>query len=89
VGCPISLLQMKISTHTSVDNHKLSPWYFAVHWAIMVLQQKIAAAEAAGFDAAYDVRQLLILQDMEMFLKLSWDQWLDQIEARQTELETK
>jgi len=55
----------------------------------MVLQQKIAAAEAAGFDAAYDVRQLLILQDMEMFLKLSWDQWLDQIEARQTELETK
>lgn len=80
---------MEIFTHTKLENHKLSPWYFAVHWAEMVLQQKIDAHRAAGLDPIYDLRQLEHLQDLEMFLKLSWDQWMDNIKDRQTALETQ
>ena len=29
------------------------------------------------------------LQELEMFLKMSWDQWLDNLQARQTAQETK
>ena len=75
--------------YTKVENTKLSPWYFGVNWAIITLQQKIALSEERGFDTAYDVRQLQLLQDLEQFLKMSWDQWLDAIEARQTDVEVK
>ena len=80
---------MEFFTHTQIENTKLSPWYFAVHWAGMVLQQKIADMEAAGFDPTYDMRQLEQLQDLEMFLKMSWDQWMEGIETRLTAQETK
>ena len=89
MGCPVSLLQMEFFTHTEIENTKLSPWYFAVHWAGMVLQQKIADMEAAGGDPIYDIRQLENIQELEMFLKMSWDQWLDNLQARQTAQETK
>lgn len=80
---------MEFFTHTEIENTKLSPWYFAVHWAGMVLQQKIADMEAAGGNPIYDIRQLENLQELEMFLKMSWDQWLDNLQARQTAQETK
>lgn len=89
MGCPIFVLQVEFFTHTEIENTKLSPWYFAVHWAGMVLQQKIADMEAAGGDPIYDIRQLENLQELEMFLKMSWDQWLDNLQARQTAQETK
>jgi hypothetical protein len=54
-----------------------------------VLQQKVADMEAAGGDPIYDIRQLENLQELEMFLKMSWDQWLDNLQARQTAQETK
>lgn len=75
--------------HTRIENTKLSPWYFAVNWAIITLQQKIALSEERGFDTAYDIRQLQQLEDLQQFLKMSWDQWLDAIEARQTDVEVK
>lgn len=75
--------------HTKFENTKLSPWYFAVHWSTLILQQKIANIEAAGGDPIYDLRQLESLQDLEQFLKMSWDQWLDGIQARQTAQEVK
>ena len=80
---------MEDLTYTRLENHKLSPWYFAVHWTVIGLQQKIADAEAAGFDPTYDMRQLEQLQDLEMFLKMSWDQWMEGIETRLTAQETK
>ena len=55
----------------------------------MMLQQKIADMEAAGGDPVYDIHQLENLQELEMFLKMSWDQWLDNLQARQTALEAK
>jgi hypothetical protein len=72
---------MEISTYTK--------WYFAVHWAIAMLQQKVADYEAAGMDPTYDLRQLEQLQELEMFLKMSWDQLMDSIEARLTAQEAK
>ena len=75
--------------HTKFENTKLSPWYFAVHWSTLILQQKIANIEAAGGDPIYDLRQLQQLQDLEQFLKMSWDVWMDGIEARQTAREVK
>jgi len=80
---------MEDLTYTKLDNHKLSPWYFAVHWTVIGLQQKIADAEAAGFDPTYDMLQLAQLQELEMFLKMSWDQWMDRIGNRLTAQEAQ
>jgi len=76
-------------TCTKVDNTKLSPWYFAVHWSAIQLQEKIVDSERLGVDPTYDMLQLQQLQDLEQFLKMSWDQWMDGIEARQTAREVK
>ena len=77
-------------TCTKVDNTKLIPWYFAVHWAGIYLQEKIVESERLGLvEPTYDVLQLKQLQDLEQFLKMSWDQWMDGIEARQTATEAK
>ena len=89
VGCPISVLQMEDFLHTKVENTKLSPWYFAVHWSSIHLQEKIVESERLGVDPTYDMLQLKQLQDLEQFLKMSWDAWLDGIEARQTAQEAK
>ncbi len=75
--------------HTKIENTKLSPWYFAVHWSAIHLQEKITEMEKLGVDPTYDIRQLQQLQDLEQFLKMSWDLWMDGIEARQTAQEAK
>ena len=75
--------------HTQVKNTKLSPWFFAVNWGILTLQQKIADMEAMGMNPIYDINQLELLQDLEQFLKMSWDHWLDRMENRETAQEVK
>jgi hypothetical protein len=37
----------------------------------------------------YDINQLEKLQDLEQFLKMSWDQWLDRMETGKTAQEVK
>ena len=88
-ACLLLLIDMDDFTCTKVDNIKLSPWYFAVHWAAIHLQEKIVDSERLGVDPTYDMLQLKQLQDLEQFLKMSWDQWMDGIEARQTTTEAK
>ena len=75
--------------HTQVKNTKLSPWFLAVNWGILTLQQKIADMEAMGMNPVYDINQLEQLQDLEQFLKMSWDHWLDRMENRETAQEVK
>ena len=75
--------------HTKVENTKLSPWMFAVNWGIITLQQKIAEMEAAGLNPLYDIHQLENLQDLEQFLNMSWDIWMDRMENRETAQEVK
>ena len=87
-GASTTELQMD-QFHTPVENTNLSPWYFAVNWGIITLQQKIADMEAMGLNPAYDIYQLEKLQDLEQFLKMSWDQWLDRLETGKTAQEVK
>jgi hypothetical protein len=70
-----------MATHTSVPNENLSRWYFAVIWSQHLLQQAIAETEAAGQNPGYHIAQLAQLDDLAQFLKMSWDQWLDQLQC--------
>jgi len=72
---------------TALPNEKLTPWWLAVGWARTVLQARIVDYEAKGWNASYDMRQLEQLEDMEMFLKMSWDQWMDDLGSSQTVME--
>ena len=75
---------------TQIDNLKLSPWYYAVLAAKAVLQQKITEIEEAGIvSPSFYIARLEELEDLEQFLKMSWDQWMDRIEASQAALEVK
>jgi len=69
---------------TPLPNYKLTSWWLAIGWARTVLQQRIADYEAKGWNAAYDMYQLKQLDDMEMFLKMSWDQWMNDLDPKQT-----
>jgi len=73
-----------MNKHTPVDNFKLSPWYFAVSWARRILQDKIVQHEKNGFNPVYDIHQLEQLDDLEQFLKMSWDEWMQSITPEQT-----
>ena len=46
-----------------------------------MLRQGIVDAEAAGQDSGYHVAQLAQLEDLAQFLKMSWDQWLEQLQS--------
>jgi hypothetical protein len=70
-----------MATHTSVPNEKLSPWYFAVHYSILRMEEAIKYTQELGLSAKYDEHQLEQLRDLEQFLKMSWDVWMDDMGA--------
>ena len=70
-----------MATHTSVPNEKLSVWYFAVRYSILRTEQAIKYREALGLSSSYDELQLEQLRDLEQFLKMSWDVWMDDMGA--------
>ena len=73
---------------TQIDNLKLSPWYYAVLAAKAVLQQKITEIEEAGIvSPSFYIARLEELEDLEQFLKMSWDNWMDSLSTRQTVVE--
>ena len=72
-----------------VDNSDLSPWYYAVSWARHSLQAQINRYAELGLNTAYDEKQLEKLVDLEQFLKMSWDQWMESILPRETEQEVQ
>jgi hypothetical protein len=73
---------------TQIDNLKLSPWYYAVLAAKAVLQQKITEIEEAGIvSPSFYIARLEELEDLEQFLKMSWDQWMESLASRQTVVE--
>lgn len=76
--------------HTvKVDCTDLSPWYYAVSWARMTLQQRILELREMGLTTNYDNYQLERLLTLEQFLKMSWDEWMDSFEASKTAQEVK
>lgn len=70
-----------MATHTSLPNEKLNPWYFAVRWASMCLQDKIRRSKELGYSTQYDEYHVQHLEDMEQFFKMSWDMWLEELSA--------
>ena len=73
---------------TQIDNLKLSPWYYAVLAAKAVLQQKITEMEQAGIASpSFYIARLEELEDLEQFLKMSWDEWMESLSTRQTAVE--
>ena len=70
-----------MATQTSVPNEKLSIWYFAVRYSILRTEQAITYSQELGLSSAYDELQLEQLRDLEQFLKMSWDVWMDDMSA--------
>lgn len=78
-------MDTQTSLHTTLDNGKLSEYYFAVRWAIASVQERIAKTEQYGLEATYDRHQLASLEDMEQWLKMSWDTWMDNLTSHRVE----
>ena len=70
-----------MTTHTEISNEHLSSWYFAVRYSSIVFEQRIDELERVGLNCTYDRYNLQKLQDMEQFLKMSWDAWMDSMET--------
>ena len=71
-------------THTELANENLSPWYFAVRYSTLVFQQRINELEQLGLNCTYDHHNLKNLQELEQFLKMSWDIYMDSLEITTT-----
>lgn len=70
-----------MATQTSVPNEKLSVWYFAVRYSILRTEQTIKYSRELDLSTSYDELQLEQLRDLEQFLKMSWDVWMDDMGA--------
>jgi hypothetical protein len=68
-------------THTQLANENLSPWYFAVRYSTLVFEQRINELERLGLNCSYDRHSLKQLQQLEQFLKMSWDTYMDNLET--------
>jgi hypothetical protein len=66
-----------MATHTSLPNDKLTPWHGAVRWAQFCIQDRIYRGEQLGYSSDYDSYQLQVLEEMEQFLKMSWDVYME------------
>lgn len=69
-----------MAIRTDLPHEKLSHWYFAIGWARQIMIQYIENTRALGLTTTYDERHLEQLDDMEQFLKMSWDVWMDDLE---------
>ena len=72
-----------------VNNSDLSPWYYAVGWAKHTLQLQITRYQGLGLNTSYEEKQLERLVELEQFLKMSWDQWMESLLPSETAKEVK
>jgi hypothetical protein len=73
----------------TVDNNDLSPWYYAVGHARHSLQMQIIRYKGMGLNTNYEEKQLERLLELEQFLKMSWDQWMESLLPSETAKEVK
>lgn len=64
---------------TPIPNEKLSGWYFMLEHCRYVLQDRIETAERMGWGTDYDRAHLERLEDLEQFVKMSWDTYMDSL----------
>jgi hypothetical protein len=71
---------------TVIDNDKLMPWYHAVFWAVLVLEEQIKQAEDHGLNASLHKKRLAELQELLEFLDAAWRAGLDTIATTPEEI---
>ena len=67
-------------THTPIPNDKLTTWHFAVSHAVHCIEMRIKTSNERGFCSKYDQFQLEALEDLDMFLRMSWDVYMENLE---------
>jgi len=72
-----------------IENTSLSPWYYAVSWARQSLQAQINRYRDLGLNTSYDEKKVAELLELEQFLKMSWDQWMESLLPSETTEEVK
>ena len=72
-----------------VSNTDLSPWYYAVGYARHSLQMQVIRYRELGLKTNYEEKQLERLVELEQFLKMSWDQWMESLLPSETTEEVK
>ena len=87
-GALITELQME-TFDLRFDRANLCPWYFAVGWARLRVQQSVRQAKEYGWNNTYEEIQLQRLIELEQFIKMTWDQVLDGDLPTQTAQEVK
>jgi hypothetical protein len=87
-GALITELQME-TFDLRFDRANLCPWYFAVGWARLRVQQSVHQARKYGWNNNYEEIQLQRLIELEQFIKMTWDQVLDGDLPTQTAQEVK
>jgi hypothetical protein len=66
-----------MKTTIDLPTDKLTPWHYAVSWAKIVLQQKIDRMQEHNIPCTYDQEKLAELEDLDMFLQMSWNEFMD------------
>jgi hypothetical protein len=74
---PVSLLQME--PKAVVPTEKLSPWFFAVRWARLSLEQQTALQREQGWNTVYSDMCIEQLTSLEAFLNVSWDAYMESL----------
>ena len=87
-GALTTELQME-TIELKFDRADLCPWYFAVSWARLRVQQSVRQAKEYGWNNNYEEIQLQRLIELEQFIKMTWDQVLDGDLPTQTAQEVK
>ena len=72
--------ELQMDDYASIRS-KLLGWYFSVSWSRMVLQQSVRTARENNWTNSYEEIQLERLVDLEQFLKMTWDNALDEISS--------
>ena len=76
-----------MAINTNLPTDRLSTWYFAVRWGKYHIEQSIERSKESGFNPTYDEHQLKHLEELEQFLKMTWDEWMQDLLPAQTDAE--
>jgi hypothetical protein len=76
---PVSLLQMQPKAILPSEN--LSSWYFAVRWARMTMEHESAKQKELGWDTSYTDDNVGKLLQLETFLNVSWDAYMEWLQT--------
>ena len=68
-----------MKTSAVIPAEFLSSWYFSVRWSRTMLEAENNRFKERGWDTTYNDRVLGDLLDIENFLQVSWDSYMESI----------